>query len=787
GGDGPLRITRRGLFATAAAAGAAILYGANRGDPIPGSPPPDQAPAPVPPPEPGVASAAHVPDGARRVPSPSPSPSPEASPAAVGESPEAATRRKEIAKKLIKEFPLMRSQENLEPSSLPFLDDDANEVAKELGITHVGELFDIPSSVIPKLTAWLEEDALRIYAPKVYEHDALLQAKAKEFGVPVNFLKTLAVLESGGDAAAGPENGSAGQGLMQVEDIHFREDKDEHDDYIPKSREQKIEPAYNVDRAITQVIKDYEVRANAKSFAWQNPAEGHRGSDAYKWLKIAQAYNGGEKAMHAVSAYDESAPTIAKVYFDHVLRFALTAQIAAGLKKRGFDDAEVAAKLTSYEVEVRAEVLEKALQEHPLFNKDDEDTQANESKESYKTYSQIKDILGEAIIDQQKASQIKVIGGKTIQEAYRDALQKTNYGKTGDIQLNPALRIWLAHDPSRGLWKELNDDLYDWQEAYAGDAHGNIVSWRPVPTAVPAPLVPEATPVPSEEDTAISPPEVKPESPAEARVKPEAPAEPEPTPKLEAKPESKPVSPSTTEVQPAPPGEKQTIPKEYMYREQDEAWWDDKRDVELTCGPTSVAMVVSTLLGKRITPTEIDKAFQNEWLDPNFGYVRIPGRDTVFRSDPKMGEENGVPNLIRKKYGLKVNQLFDRANDGDVPEFPPADLQLMKDALASGSLLVASSGSSKFLDKDEDGVPLAKKRFSANGADHIFVIEDIHLQGEKIMMTVVDSWDGKRKRVPITDMYPPAYVYAVKKGSEAPRPMRRNSRDAEESQQLRAA
>ncbi len=709
---GAVKLTRRqALVGTTAALGEVALAGYVLGNlkTTQGSVP--AQPNEIPTPAPRVVAAPRpidspVPIHVEASPSPMPT---------LGESEAAKNRREQLVQTLIKEFPRMRSQEHLEASTLPFMDDDANEVAKELGITHAGEFFDVPTRVIPKLIAWLHDDAFRIYLPKVYEHDAVLAGKAKEHGVSENLLKILATQESGGNAEAGEEDGSGGQGLMQVEEIHFHHNE---------SRDQKIEPEFNIETAITEVVKDYEKRVDAKSFPWQKPvAEAHKGTEAYKWLRIAQAYNGGEKAINAMSAYDDSVSPIAKLYFDHVLRFALISQIAAGLKKRGFDEAEVAAKLTSYEVQVRSEVLEKALKEHPVkdFSPNATPQQREEANKTYRLYRQMIEILGKERIDPAEASQMSVVGGKTMEQSYRESLQKTNYGKTGDIQLNPALRIWLSHDPSHGLWIGFNDDLYDWQEAYAGPAHGDIKSWRATQPAQP----PQAVP-PVEVSPIVSPSE------------------------------SAPVS-----------GEKVIVPDEYRYSEQNVDFWEDKADYDSTCGPTSVAMVLSTLLGRIITPTEVNEKFLKEPLGPPFYVVRRTGGDTVFCDEKTPGKENGVVKIIRRDYRLKVDQMYDA--QGDVGKnkgsLSKEHLQRWKDALDAGALIVASSGHARFIKRDENGKNLNPNHpWSQNGTDHIFVIEDVDVKNGT--MTIIDSWDGKRKKnISISDIEPPAYAYAVKKAA----------------------
>lgn len=584
----------------------------------------------------------------------------------LAESDVARDRRHELAKKLENEFPLMESQKDLEPSTLPFLDDDANEAAKETGITHVGELFDIPPSVLPHLKAWLSDEKLKIFSPGVDKHDMLFDDKAAKYpDVSGTFLRTLAQIESGGDEDAGPEDGSDGQGLMQVEDGNFE---------VGDSREKKKEPAYNMDRAITHVIRNYKRRAENETLAWNAKNGSYKASDTYKWLRIAQGYNGGNIGIETPSAYDtdKRLSYITKIYFDHVLRFAVIAEIASKLKAKGFDDAQVAAKLTSYEVAARAKGLEEALLE--------------EGSSNYSRYQEIKSVLGEAHIDTQKASQIRADKGKTLDQVYREDLQNTNDG-VRNIQINPALRIWLSHDPSRGLWGNMNNALDKWQEMYA---HAGIKVWKPV-TPTPGPAKPEQKPA------------FKPEQPV-------------------AKPE-----------RPLPETGKKIIPDAYIYNERDKSWWSVPGDEELTCGSVSIAMTASTLLGRRITPTEVDQKLQREGLRTVQGTIfRIRRNEFAVA-----GKEEGAVEFIRDEYGLTVEQFFDR--DSNKKENSAINLKKWKEAIDAGQIIIASATNTMFVkDKLADGT----ERFP-NGADHIFVIEDVDVENET--MTVVDPWNGVRR------------------------------------------
>jgi hypothetical protein len=631
------------------------------------------------------------------------------SPAAIAiESQAAKDRREAMAKELVDQFPIMPSQENLEPSTLPFLDNDANEVAAEIGVTHVGQLFNVPEVVFPHLTAWLTDEDLKIESPAVDTLDPIFEAKAKEHGVSKNLLKILALIESGGDARAGEEreDGSDGQGLMQVESINFPDGT---------TQEEKFDPAYNLDRAITQVIQAFERAANSTDPTVQpewvkNPSDGYKKSESYKWLRIAQAFNKGNDAFPYQSAYDQRIPSVGRVYFGHVLRFAILAEVNSRLQKRGFTAAQASAKTSSYEGEARAHALGKALENHPTSDFD--------------YYQKIIRVLGQPRIDQTQGQAIDVKDEGNLFDSYHSYLKKTN-GGVRSIQVNPAIEIWLNHDPTRGIWKRINsnNDLYAWQESYG------MNSWRP-----------KSTPVPVETSVPTPKPESKP--------KPEAP-----------RPETK----------------KKEIPEEYMYEEQDEQWWqppvyNPKKDKQLTCGPTSVADVVSTLLEKDVTPTQVDTELIQRKL-------RTPGglKGTTFREGYERNEngqrkwvvdyedEGGAVALMREKYGLQVDALYDAYSTN--LDIRGIRLQEWKDAIEDGKLIIASASNAMFLSKDENGNnPKDEKLIQfPDGADHIFVIENLEKDSKGVWkFTVVDSWDGKRKKnIPLSDLRNAVYAYAV--------------------------
>jgi hypothetical protein len=594
------------------------------------------------------------------------------------------------------------------------LDTDANEAAQELGITHVGQLFDVPASIIPKLNAWLSNEKLKIFSPGVNKHEALLADMTVKEGIPLVLLQIHAQLESGGNELAGDHYGGDGQGLMQVEDQNFPPNT---------PREKKLEPDYNVHQAIEQVIKVNKRIAEDPNLPWKKSANQYKNSEAYKWLRIAQAFNEGNRVLYYDSAYtdrvsdtDRGITPIAQQYFDHVLRFAVIAEIAHTLKAKGFDDAQVAAKLTSYEVEARGNALEKAMLDQP----------------DIKTYKHIKEVLGEASIDPKKAARIAVTGGRTLDEAYRDYLKSTNDGER-NIQVNPAIRIWLNHDPSRGLWKNINNDLSEWQAMFA---HAGIKVWRP---ATPTTVVRPTEPAPAEPETTEQAPVV-------------------PTPEARTRPEGRVV-----------------IEDRYIYNERDESWWDVEGDEESTCGPVSAAMAASALLGKRITPDVMDAHFQKRGIRKPVDdtYFRFLRRNAAGELEAVYGREGNVPQLLREVYGLHVEQLFDifstredkrhleiqklvKDQDGDTMK---AEFQVWKDALDKGALIIASAAHTMFV---KQTLPDGRERFP-NGADHIFVIEDIDLSdSNNITMTVVDPWDGiRRKGIPMHFMRTPAYAYAV--------------------------
>lgn len=706
-GSEPQSVSRREALGTllVAGVGVRIIYHLGQEQGKQSSKPSENHRTPLEP-APPISSAPSKPDA--RVPQPQAKPTEptvEATrvrPASFVESASAKKRRLELAQKLEKEFPLMESQKNLEASALPFLDDDANEAAKEIGITHAGQLFDIPPHIIPHLKAGFSNEPLKIFSPGVDRHTSMMAQMADKTRIPRILLEIHEQIESGGNEQAGDQNGGDGQGLMQVEDQNFPPNT---------PREKKLDPAYNVNQAIEHVIKVNKRMAENPDLAWKKTPQGYKKSEAYTWLRIAQAFNAGNTVLQYESAYDNRITLGTQQYFDHVLRFAIVAEVASKLKAKGFDDAQVAAKLTSYEVEARANVLEKAMLDQP-----DSDT-----------YKKVMEVLGKATIDAREASTVTVHGGESVYSAYTHYLAETNDGQR-NIQVNPALRIWLNHDPSRGLWTNINNDLSNWQEMFS---HAGIKVWKP------------ATPTPE-----ASPPDVVTVQPVET---------PEP------------VAPPHESM----PGEgKVVIPDVYIYNERNSRWWDVEGDEEATCGPVSVAMGVSTLLQQRITPDVIDGHFQAKDM-------RRPTGSTYFRALRRMedgkfevvdGKEGNVPQFLRDQYGLKVEQLFDilSSNQGkrDIelrknseeqnPRKVKADLEKWKKHVDGGKLIIASAANAMFV---KETLPNGAERFP-NGADHIFLIEDI--DPEDLTFTIVDPWNGvRRKGVPADYMRTPLYAYAI--------------------------
>lgn len=223
-----------------------------------------------------------------------------------------------------------------------FSEKEANDVAKQSGLS-AESFFKFDKVPFSKINAFQEKDLYPIYPPSVLEYKKVIYNLSDEFHIPPNVIATVMTIESGGDPKAGSFAGAIG--LFQP-----------LADKFPAS----IHAIPNPDARLA-AMQDPLTNGRAGMRYFQACLEVARSenanlspTDARVYAKAMIFYNAGYGRAHI--RFDHL-PDESKFYGDHFIRFALTAEIAKGLRDKGKDDKSIVRALSSREVDARSYAL----------------------------------------------------------------------------------------------------------------------------------------------------------------------------------------------------------------------------------------------------------------------------------------------------------------------------------------------------------------------------------------------------------------------------------------------
>lgn len=314
----------------------------------------------------------------------------------------------------------------------PFEDKDANEIARQKGIT-VDSFFLFKEAVLDNLSAFLGDTLFPIYPLTVLDNRKLIYNLAKDFSVPPNVIATIMTIESCG--IVNEESLEVGaQGLFQVMPFHF-------DQAIQNNPKAMQDPILNGKTGM-----DYFTKVCLPA-AREGFPSGYSKDHVNIYARAMMAYNAGR---YGATESFANLPDETKFYGDHFIRFAMTAELADGLRKKENGDLDILKKLSSTEMDARSY----ALQEFDRKAKDN-------GRYSYDAYiAALKDIvLDNPGVD--KKTQTFTKNGEGFNRDYKKYLADHQYS----VKASPGLRIWLALG-GLGLFLQdkKNTDLKEWDK-----------------------------------------------------------------------------------------------------------------------------------------------------------------------------------------------------------------------------------------------------------------------------------------------------------------------------------
>lgn len=205
-------------------------------------------------------------------------------------------------------------------------------------------------------------NVMPIIAPGVRKYEAELLDAAAESGLPVNFLATLATIESSGIVNAQSE--ADARGLLQVVPRYHLDGfiakgylpaKASYEDYrrAADGRDSKVSYA-DYQKAFTDPAASLRVGANflksCLDSARQNQSALNPESPViYAWA--AAAYNGGQSVTEGTY---QDMPQQSQLYVNHTIRLLIDVEIAARIHNQGLKDPEIVRALWSNEMNGRA-------------------------------------------------------------------------------------------------------------------------------------------------------------------------------------------------------------------------------------------------------------------------------------------------------------------------------------------------------------------------------------------------------------------------------------------------
>lgn len=328
--------------------------------------------------------------------------------------------------------------------SLPFNNNDANKVASDLGIG-VETFFLLPGERDPlwqRLTAISQDELLPIYFPAVTRNKDVIYEVADKYNVPPNTIAILMAVESAGHEQALSYAGAVG--LLQPMPDKFPEDiQNIRDDSERFSRMQ--EPLTNAEAGISY-FKEFSIPYAQRANKGKAPA--------VIYGRAATLYNGG----HGRSRLPfDKLPSETKWYYEHFMRYVLLAEIAQGLREKGFSDREIVKKLAFNNIDPYAY----SLQMYVIDARRDE----NFGYKSYKKamYAIVGMAKGQEAIKGQLTEDEFAEVEKIQQKLYVHYLAYTKGSHAYTVPVSPAARIWISIASFPEEWNIKT--LYEVQEA----------------------------------------------------------------------------------------------------------------------------------------------------------------------------------------------------------------------------------------------------------------------------------------------------------------------------------
>lgn len=312
-----------------------------------------------------------------------------------------------------------RRVETSTPNSALFKDAKANEIAQANGID-IGSFFLFKKETLDNLDAFLGPDLYPIYPPSVIEQQDLIYQLSEEFNVPPNVAATIMTIESAGTKNTPSYVGA--QGLFQVMPPHFYEEFGE--EHVIQNPQIMTDP-YTNGKLGMRFFVNYCLTTARKQLVGS-----HYGPDHVSvFARALTAYNAGPGTVR--DRFHEL-PEETKFYGDHFIRFALTAQIAAGLRDSGYSDPDIVRALTldsNTELDARMRAIQ-VLHDEKI------------SKKQFYTYAQYESWLREASFPipgtNPTTGQLSEIG-KEINNAYEEYKKNPVYTRP----LSVGLRFWV--------------------------------------------------------------------------------------------------------------------------------------------------------------------------------------------------------------------------------------------------------------------------------------------------------------------------------------------------------
>lgn len=230
-----------------------------------------------------------------------------------------------------------------------FIDNTANEVARSLDI-NMGTFFHVPEDgkLVGSLKAMTDRQLFPIYPPAVLARKDLIYQLADEYSISPNIIATIMSVESLGFQEAGSWAGAIGlfQPLQDKFPLEMRV-KASDDSGVKAQKEKMMQDPIVNGRAGMNYFKDQALlRARKENNFSEN--------DARIYARAFIAYNAG--SGNASTPF-EGLPQEAQLYGDHFIRYALTAEIALGLRGKGYSDKQIVDALSSVEIDARAYAL----------------------------------------------------------------------------------------------------------------------------------------------------------------------------------------------------------------------------------------------------------------------------------------------------------------------------------------------------------------------------------------------------------------------------------------------